>query len=381
MRLSIPTGFQDSLVSSTVQLPVADFYGSLPHTPTGHWLPAFLAPAVSPERLEQHVRVIHEHGRTFTYVMDATNMGTREHDPKVRARLREHLGWLAEIGVDAVRVSMPFMVDLPAREFPSLAIEIAPTARLESPVQAAHLASLGAASFIADPHINRDFDRLKLMKEATGKPLSVVVDSGFLLGSPHEITLYRHSVCALLSTEFPPPGNGALQALLYATASDLADKLRNPHRLLEAGFVRIEDAGMYEELGIDRFVVSRRYGGEDEAVGRAMVWSEGKYTGNLAYLVPLLEWDLPLIVAKVGAKRLLHGLPPPEGLIRVDSAALDGMLAEAVAEKRENPHGPRRYARKLAARALSFDQSSVDQWLVMLTKLTGSMCEVDAMEV
>jgi len=381
MRLSIRTCFDDRLVENTAEFPVVDLFGTMPLSPTGQGLPAFLAPEVTRKRVEEHVRTIHKAGLTFTYVMDATTMGTREHEPTVRKRLLAHFGWLCEIGTDRIRLSMPYLVDLVARSFPDLEIEMGTASRLESPVQAAHLVELGAASLIADPMIARDPERLALIRAETDRDLSIVADAEALPGSPHEMTLYRHSVCCLLSREHLPPGREAEQALLYCLACDLADKLQRPHELLEAGFIRPEDLAYYEKLGFDRFVIGARSTDADQSLRRVSAWASGRFDGNLAELVPLLEPDLPEVAGQAGFAGELEELEPLSNVIFIDNCKLAGFLEEVIEERSSAPYGRRQVAKRWAEHAIRVDRAGVGRWLDAIGRVRTRLAAVPRWEV
>jgi hypothetical protein len=321
MRLSLRTDFDDRTVKGAAVRDL-NWFGTLPRSPAGHDLPAFLAPPVTPDGFVAHLRTIRSAGHSFTYAMEATTMGTREQEPAVRARMLEHFGWLREAGVERVRLAMPYLVELARRNFPGFDIEIGPAARVQNPRQAAHLAGLGASAFVLDPAVNRTPELVGLIARETGKPVSVVADASALPGAPNEVTLYRHSICALLSRETPPPGGRAERGLLYCLATELAEKLAHPHRLLEIPFIRPEDAASFEAAGASGLVLLARPRNPGETQARIAAFGGGAFRGNLAALLGLLEPDLAEVAAVAGMADELAGLPRLEDAVRIENSAL-----------------------------------------------------------
>jgi collagenase-like PrtC family protease len=112
MRLSIATNFDHELVEQCRDYPVTELFGKLRTDTVGGGRAPYQLAKVSRRQLADHVKHVRNSGMTFNYLLNASCMGNREITRKGQKELNKLLDWIGDIGVTAVTVASPFMLQM-----------------------------------------------------------------------------------------------------------------------------------------------------------------------------------------------------------------------------------------------------------------------------
>ncbi|MFQ5847005.1 MAG: peptidase U32, partial [Candidatus Methylomirabilales bacterium] len=124
MRLSVATNFEPELIEALNGYPVHELFGKLPVDPLGGGRASYMLSPLTKRGLAAHVREAHRHGIRFNYLLNAACLDNREWTRRGQRQIRTLLDWLVEMGVDAVTVSLPYLLDLIKRSYPQLRVTV-----------------------------------------------------------------------------------------------------------------------------------------------------------------------------------------------------------------------------------------------------------------
>jgi collagenase-like PrtC family protease len=247
--LMLPTNWDDALIEHVAPLHPTYLYGSLAAEATAR-SPLLLSDA-SEEQIAGHVAKAAACGIGFIYVMNATCLGNREFSEEGRSEILQRMQWVREIGAAGVVTANPFLMEMMRESFPELELHVSVLAAVDDARKAKYYAQLGAAVIHLDPQINRDFRRIRAIRAATRSRLSLVVNEGCILSCP-----IRHFHANMIShSRESIAGRFHVDHCYYKCA---LIKSRDPAEYIRAPWIRPEDIGVYEELGIDLFKVAGR---------------------------------------------------------------------------------------------------------------------------
>ena len=112
MKLSVACNFDDALLQGLAGYPVYEVYGKLTTDYFGGGRPAFYLPEVNRPRLARTVKMAHERGIQFNYLLNASAMGNTEYTRIGQRKMEEMLDWVDGIGVDSITVANVYFLRL-----------------------------------------------------------------------------------------------------------------------------------------------------------------------------------------------------------------------------------------------------------------------------
>jgi collagenase-like PrtC family protease len=281
MRLSVSTNFDPGLIPRIKDYPVTDVFGKVTSDFVGGGRSAFMLPNVNRRRVEQHVAEAHKHGLAFTYLLNAACMDNMEYTRKGQREIRKILDWLAEIRVDAIVVSSPYLLKLIKRSYPSFAVKVSVFAQVDHVRKAQFWEELGADCITLDSLlVNREFELLSHIREKVTCDLQLLVNNNCLAScalSPNHMNALAHS---------SQSGHGLKGFTIdycYLTCSSM--KLREKVNYIRSEWIRPEDISVYEGIGYNYFKVIERNCPTDVLAKRVKAYAERRYDGNLLDLI------------------------------------------------------------------------------------------------
>jgi len=301
---SVPTNWDPTLLDALRGLPISDVYGSLSQTPVGSGRPKLLLPEVDRARAREHVASARAQGIKFNYLLNAPCMGNREFNKAFHGELLEHLQWIDSLEVDAVTVSMPYLLRLIKRQFPRLRVKVSVIAQVDSVPKARAYQDLGADEINVDYMCNRDFRTLEALRRSLSCELTLLCNDVCLFQCP-----YRQYHYNATGHSTQPDGSGKGPYFDFSMVSCTIEKLRNPKQLIRSRWIRPEDLPVYEQLSFDKFKLSGRQMPTAWIVRLVNAYVAQSYSGNLGDL-------------------LSGSIPEPSGRVHyhIDNRQLDGFL-------------------------------------------------------
>jgi len=301
MKLVVPAVFQEDFLAEITQLPIGHLYGAIGGDAglrAQQWLPQPKA-----DELAAYVAQARKLGMPFFYCLNVACLGNREFTADGQRWLVERLGWLDEVGVEGAVLSNPYLLAFAHKRFPRLKIAVSTAAAIDSVDKALFFEGQGASILYLPEYINRDFFLLHQIRKRVRAEIVLLANVGCLLHCPirqYHINLVSHSNESLeLGTYVDYP-------LMWCTR----EKARDAGEMLKSQWIRPEDLGLYEELGIDGFKIGGREMDREWIARAAKAFAARRYDGDLNDLI--LGFD--------------HLEPYGRLPVRIPNRALDGFI-------------------------------------------------------
>ncbi len=325
LRIVMPTSFDAHLLERLDDanrtyaergLRVAEFYGSLPRTPTGSGRPARSLTPVTADAFARHVDEARQIGISFTYAFNTSCTGNHEFDLARRRTFVDALLWARDVGCAAIVVASPYLIDLARRHVPDLRIHQSSIAYLKSTKEARHYLRRGAARLVLDPDTIRDFEFLrKLARDCPGAETEALCNHPCLLNCPYETYCYNCVAHASADDEqatgFEP----------FSLLSCHMDKLTDPAEFVKGSWIRPQDTHHWEAVGLTAIKIAGR-GRSTEWLARvAEAYLAREYDGDLMELI----WD-----PQWAAVWRATGQSAPPRPVRAEAARFDGFIEHFV---------------------------------------------------
>jgi collagenase-like PrtC family protease len=311
MHLNVPTNWDDQLLSGLEGLPIHSFYGRLPLDVVGGGRPAAALPEVSRQQAARHIKLIHRLGYEFNYVLNASCLGNMEYAPRNHSAIGELLDWIAELEVEAVTVSVPYLMEIIRRHYPQLRIVASVFCHIDSVDQARLYQQLGVDEITIVQLFNRNFRFLRSFREQLDVKLQLIVNNACLLGCPYR--RYHANINSHASSSL-----GCQPAFDYPTVCCTRTRLAHPEELIKSPWIRPEDLHYYEEIGLDRFKLSGRTKNTPWLKTAISAYAKRKSPANLARLLSIPNGPGSI------KRRTYNGVPEVE--LVIDNRQLDGFM-------------------------------------------------------
>lgn len=327
---SVASNFDDELVQRLAGLPVDELFGAIDSSPLGHGRPRALTVPARWRDLARHVARCRAAGMGFNLLLNPVCLEGREGSRWLARRVRRTLRRAMDLGVTAVTVAHPWLVEL-ARETP-LRVRISVFVGISTEEQARYWEGLGAHVLALDTHVLcRDLRAIAHIRQSLRSArIELPVNIGCLLRCP----LARTHAARLSHSS-----RAGAQPLDQCAQWCLGERRQNPVNLIRADFIRPEDLDRYAALGVDRFKIVDRHCSTDVLVQRVRAYHERHYDGDLLELLgprgspprrrrlPAWDaaWHLGLLHAWQARREAPHLMDTSIPWV-VDNAALDGLI-------------------------------------------------------
>ena len=277
MYLSIPTNWQDDLLERINLSTTQEIYGKLERDIIGGGRSSLLLAPISKSCLAGAVSSYHKRGFKFNYLLNASCSNNIEWTSGGQRKIRKFLDWLARIGVDSVTVSIPYLLEMIKKCYPLFRVCVSTTAGVDGVARARYWQELGADQItLSVVDVNRNFPLLKKIRKALTCRLQLIANLQCLYGCP--FYKYHNALTSHYSQS-----NGSHRGISadYCSLSCRYLRLRDPWRLISAGWIRPEDLRHYRQIGIDSIkLVDRAM--NTQALARIInAYTLEQYQGNL----------------------------------------------------------------------------------------------------
>lgn len=281
MRIALPANYDAGLLPQIRQYDVFEIYGKLPYDVVGGGRPSYMSTPMGRQALADYVAAVHENGMEFDYLLNAACLGNREWTKSFNRELRELLDWLSEVEVDTITVVAPILLQIIKTHYPRFRVKVGIYAQVDTVKRAQYWEELGADAINLESFsINRDFEKLALIREAVGCDLPLIANHFCQPNCPYQIQHQNaHAHASSTKRRF---------LIDYPILQCNHRRLTDPRLMISAGWIRPEDVRHYEEMGYTTFKLIERNIPSQALLQRAQAYSERRFDGNLAEL--LFSW-------------------------------------------------------------------------------------------
>lgn len=286
MKISLATNFEDELIDQIKDYPVYEIYGKLKDDILGGGRPDNTLSLVSKKRLEEHVKKTLEAGIKFNYLLNGSCLSNHEQSEEWQENFKDFLNYLRDIGVNALTVSNPFILQLVKKYYTNFTVRISTFACVDNFEKAKYWEDLGADYICVDfVKVNRNFKELKYMVDNLKKSkIEILMTNSCLKDCPY---IHTHtSALSHASNKFDDTSKYVDWCLLNCQKKEIEDS----DEYIKSPWVRPEDVRYYEEIGIEHFKITERDFPTTELIKRVKAYSDRKYDGNLIDLIQGHGW-------------------------------------------------------------------------------------------
>ncbi|HQP91354.1 MAG TPA: U32 family peptidase [Candidatus Omnitrophota bacterium] len=200
------------------------------------------------KQLEKHVKKLHARKIRFNYLLDGHCTGNREYSWKGNEAIFNTIKWISDIGVDAVTVSMPHLVQVLRENFPKLNIGFGDTRVICEIAPFKYYKQQGAKWLILNPATNRNFKLLKALASLDVSEMWLTLNSGCLFSCPFG---FDHDNFLSHASNF----TAGPKTTDYFHANCFSVFLKDTRQLMRSPWIRPEDMILYENIGFKKFII------------------------------------------------------------------------------------------------------------------------------
>ena len=185
MKFSVPTNWQDDLLSDIKKKDVVEVYGKLAKDYIGGGRASAIIPNPSKKKAVQHIRDLSKNGFKFNYLLNSTCLDNEEFTRKGQGKIYKLLAWLSAIGVDSVTVAIPYLLEMIKKQYPNFRVSISTHTGIDSVQRAKNWEDLGADKLtLSVLDVNRDFRQINKIRKAVKCKLQVIANLTCLYNCP-----------------------------------------------------------------------------------------------------------------------------------------------------------------------------------------------------
>lgn len=336
MKFSVPTNWQNDLLALFSSPEINEVYGKLAEDFVGGGRNAYSLSNISKGRLKTYLQQIHQNNCEFNYLLNASCLGGKEFTRRGQKEIFKLLDWLVKIGVDSVTISIPYLAEMIKRNYPSLKIMVSVMAHVDSVEKAKFWESFGACSItLLHTKLNRNFKLLEQIRKNVKCQLQLMANNHCLYNCPLE---GYHELFASHGSQSKNFNGNFIFDYCYLTCR--YKKISDPALLISSPWIRPEDIGVYEQIGIDNIKLVDRRLPSNELVRIICAYTNREYTGNLLDLFPNLGEGTPATLSNIlmRMKHFLRSFSVNIFMVRklkdllkkveicIDNKALDGFI-------------------------------------------------------
>jgi len=383
MKYATAANWEMDLLEKLEGTSVTGVYGQIWNDPMGGGRMSIFLPRVNRDQAAAYIREARKKGLGFNYLVNATCFDNLEFTRKGYAQIMEHLDWISSTEADMVTVSLPFLVQIVKTHFPNLKVAVSSFARIQNVHIARYWEDLGADKIILPEIIARDFKTLRLIRKSVDCELELIANHLCLFHCP--IDLHHRNMVSHGSQGGHPCGGFAAD---YCKLNCQKMKLLKPAEIIKSRWIRPEDVGRYEEIGIDCLKIIERFRNTKSLIQILDAYENGKYTDNLAKLLslphegasmlPNLDMiDRPDLVETKKMEEHLQVLREPfTEKLYIDNSKLEGFLDYF--EKIDCLHmdcDQCGYCEKVASKVISIDEKWRNEMITRFDKAVKSLVD------
>jgi collagenase-like PrtC family protease len=370
LTFSTATNWDDNLLrgidTADAGHEVTEIFGKLASDFVGGGRPAYAQPRVNKRRAARHIQAVRDTGRRFNYLLNAVCLDNREFTRAGQKEIRALLSWLDSLRVEAVTVSNPYLGRVIKKEYPRFRLVVSAHAFVDSIDRARFWAEdIGAdrITLHGDNRIARNFRLLGKIRAQLKCELQLIANGTCLYECP--LRAYHTSFLAHASQSLHPLEGFGIDWCLINCRHRL---LSNPEEFIHGPWIRPEDTGYYERIGIDNLKIIDRIRDTQSILSAVKAYLERKFDGNL---VDFILRSQPGIRSRNSLRTLKFFLRPlqinvfklgrfselfSETGLSVDNRKLDGFL-EYFWEGKCSGDGCREcgYCREVARKCIAVD--------------------------
>jgi collagenase-like PrtC family protease len=278
MKYLVACNWDPALLDQIDYPEVTSLFGGLPDAVISSGRPSSQVRPVSRDNVKKFIARVHEKKWTFEYNVNSSCLGNIEVTAKGFKNIMKYLESLADLGVDALTITNTNLIGMVKKHFPKMKVNLSTYQKVTEVTQARRFEDLGVDMIMLSEHLNRDFKALRAIRKAVKCQLALIANVGCVYDCPNALT--HANSTAHSGTK----GQNALFADPFMVFC-FGKRLASPEEVIKIRWIRPEDVGHYEDVGIDVFKIIERYSTTETLVERVKAYCQRSYDGNLLSLL------------------------------------------------------------------------------------------------
>jgi hypothetical protein len=219
-----------------------------------------------------------------------------------------------------VTISNTNLIQIVKKNYPQLKVNVSTFQKVATVAQARRFEDLGVDMLMLSEHINRDFKVLAAIRKAVKCTLTLIANVGCIFDCPNAHT-HANSV-----SHGGMKGDPMLFAEPYVLEC-FAKRLEGTEEIVKIRWIRPEDVGHYEDVGMDMLKIVERNTTTDALAERVKAYSQRSYEGNfLRFLGQMVDQKTSPSRTKDMIIRRIFTRPGPGSLRAAKNARQIGSL-------------------------------------------------------
>lgn len=275
MKFELACNWDKGLLGGLKVFGPVELFGGIPGGIISGGRASFVAPEITEAEAADYIKAARGDGHSFNFLLNASCLDNREYRRDEFNKILKHIEWVTGTGADSVTVAIPYLLQIIKKHFPGLKVNVSSWARVESVRRAQFFEEMGADAIVLSEEVNRDFRTLAAIRRAVKCKLILIANPGCIYGCPRS---YYHANVMTHGSQGGHESEGFLVDHCYFSCTK--DKIKNPVEIIKIRWVRPEDVGEYEALGIDCLKIIDRYKTTEALLGYLKAYQTRHFEGN-----------------------------------------------------------------------------------------------------
>jgi collagenase-like PrtC family protease len=400
MKYSIATNFDTKLIEGIAKLDtdksIASVYGKLKSDIVGGGRASAHLPELQMSELKNYIKLCHENGLTFNYLLNPMCLANKQFERSTRNEIMTLLEGVVDAGTDWLTINSPYLCQVVKKQFPDVKVSVGVHALAYELQHIKFWEDMGADEVTLQMHVSRNFPLLEKMlnySKGSGIAIRIFGNHPCLYNCAYRI---QHATGQAHASRTGDGAGKFVQDISLMTCT--TEKIKDPAKLMSAGWIRPEDVKYYEELcdrtGNYNFSIKlvERTKTTDFLLRVVKAYLSRSYDGNL---LDLMFWpDVKEFVTENNSSQKVYNSVEIDDSelfkgfldffmlpnIYIDNKKLDGFFGKFVSGydcdkkvcsdsiSRNNKTNDNSlmcsYCEKWSGKAIKLDKQEADQWII-----------------
>lgn len=336
MKYTVSTNWDERLIDELKGTEVITLFGKLNEDIIGGGRPPLKGNDISREYAQSYIRKAIDNGFEFNYLLNASSFANKEFNKQWHQKMLNFLDWLVDIGVGKFTITTPYLIELVKNRYPHIKVSVSSYCKIKSVKQAKYFEELGADDICLTEAVNRDYETLKKIKKSVSASIVLIANNICTFHCPYSLYHGNYNSFSSQTDEHKP----ITKPYFYCKNRCVHYKFERPEEFIKSRWIRPEDTGFYEDLGVDVLKIVDRVRPTDWILRAVRAYQNKKYEGNLMDIM-----SLPIHVVKTIEQTYKHIMapgqkgvagPPDSFAPFVDNAKLDNFIKGFAGKDCEN---------------------------------------------
>lgn len=288
IKFSLATNFSSDFVEGIKKFSdIYEVYGRMKDDVFCAGRPNNSTKDITRDIFEDHVNQIRKQNINFNYLLNGACYGNKEQNHDWQKKCIDYIGYLVDIGVNAVTITNPLILILVKKYFPDLICRVSTFCCVDTVRKATFWEDMGADIICLDfVKVNRNFELLREIKNSLkSAKVELLATNSCIKDCPYIHTHVNNIAHA-------SDGGNDQKYIDWCLHKCQFYELKHPEEYIRSPWIRPEDLHYYEDIGIEHIKLTERDFPTEILIKRLSAYHNRAYDGNLLDLIQGHGWTL-----------------------------------------------------------------------------------------